>query len=288
MAASRDWTPPPPERPQFAVSNPLLAPPLQQYHHYQNHNQSQIRYGHVTQAQLSRDAAALPDRIDDVDSLVTDMSRLRVVAPSYNYSSGYQPQPPTYQSPICFEDELYQYYIRLRYLMELTGERLCFMNPNLNSNGFCYHNSVPYPRNNNFRVRNSARSGSRPRSRPIDYSWSENQRTGAELISMPIFSLQELSGKVCMVAKDPHLRSFLDEKISERDQAFIDLIFFEVKTKLFEMITNHSANHLIQNLLSVLNEDQISQFIYVIISHRQQQLLMICDDTSGYVLELVL
>ncbi|KAL5855399.1 hypothetical protein ACOSQ4_005201 [Xanthoceras sorbifolium] len=102
------------------------------------------------------------------------------------------------------------------------------------------------------------------------------------------YSLEELRGRVCSVARDPQARGFLEEKVGERDQTYIELIFSEVKNELLELIVDHSANHLMQKLVLVLNEDQMDDFILIIINS-ERRLLGICDDSSGtYVMQRLL
>ncbi|KAK3192968.1 hypothetical protein Dsin_024278 [Dipteronia sinensis] len=104
------------------------------------------------------------------------------------------------------------------------------------------------------------------------------------------YSLEEVRGLVCRMAKDPQARCFLEEKIVERNQAFIDLIFSEVikSHDLFDLILDHNAHHLMQKLVVVLNEDQMNKFI-LSITNSDRRFLGLCDHVYGtYVMQKLL
>ncbi|KAI9181102.1 hypothetical protein LWI28_011442 [Acer negundo] len=104
------------------------------------------------------------------------------------------------------------------------------------------------------------------------------------------YSLEEVRGLVCRMAKDPQARCFLEEKIVERNQAFIELIFSEVMKShvLFDLIVDHNAHHLMQKLVVELNEDQMNKFI-LSITNSDRRFLGICDHVYGtYVMQKLL
>ncbi|KAK3192961.1 hypothetical protein Dsin_024271 [Dipteronia sinensis] len=88
------------------------------------------------------------------------------------------------------------------------------------------------------------------------------------------------------MARDPQVSCSLEEKRDKRDQAYIELIFSEVmKSDLFELIVDRNAHRLMQKLIVVLNEGQMTDFI-LSITTSDQRFLEICDHVYGtYVMQ---
>lgn len=94
-------------------------------------------------------------------------------------------------------------------------------------------------------------------------------------------SIEELRGRIILVAKDEQGCRFLQKKVDERNPIDIEMILSEVIDDLHELMRHQSANHLIQKLIGALNEEQMTKLILSVVSS-QQRLLRICDDLSGY------
>lgn len=94
-------------------------------------------------------------------------------------------------------------------------------------------------------------------------------------------SLEVLRGRVCSVAKDQKECRFLQKKIEERNPIDIEIILMEVKDNLPELMVHQFANYLIQKLIGVLNEQQMTQLIRAVVSS-EQKLFRVCDDVHGY------
>lgn len=94
-------------------------------------------------------------------------------------------------------------------------------------------------------------------------------------------SIEELRGRIFLVAKDVQGCSFLQEKVDERNPVDIEMILSEVKDNLHELMTHESANSFIQKLIGVLNEEQMTKLILSVVSS-QQRLFSICDNLTGY------
>ncbi|XP_031256960.1 pumilio homolog 12-like [Pistacia vera] len=93
-------------------------------------------------------------------------------------------------------------------------------------------------------------------------------------------SLEELRGRVCLAAKDQKECRFLQKKVDERNPMDITIIFMEVKDDLPDLMVHQFANYLIQKLIGVLNEQQMTEFIRSVVSS-EQRLFRICDDVHG-------
>ncbi|KAJ0009780.1 hypothetical protein Pint_33749 [Pistacia integerrima] len=93
-------------------------------------------------------------------------------------------------------------------------------------------------------------------------------------------SLEELRGRVCSAAKDQKECRFLQKKVDERNPMDITIILMEVKDDLPDLVVHQFANYLIQKLIGVLNEQQMTEFIRSVVSS-EQRLFRICDDVHG-------
>ncbi|KAK9286587.1 hypothetical protein L1049_014986 [Liquidambar formosana] len=93
-------------------------------------------------------------------------------------------------------------------------------------------------------------------------------------------SLEELRGKILMVAKDHNGRRFSQGKIEERKTQEIEMVFVELEDHFSELMVHRSGNFVIQSLIEVCNEEQINIILFSVISDKER-LMAICVDMHG-------
>ncbi|XP_050220014.1 pumilio homolog 12 [Mercurialis annua] len=93
-------------------------------------------------------------------------------------------------------------------------------------------------------------------------------------------SVDEVTGRVYLMAKDQHGCRFLQRKFSEGTAQDIEKIFVEVIDHIVELMTDPFGNYLVQKLLEVCNEDQRMQ-ILCSITRKAAELVRISCDMHG-------
>ncbi|XP_052193927.1 putative pumilio homolog 8, chloroplastic [Diospyros lotus] len=93
-------------------------------------------------------------------------------------------------------------------------------------------------------------------------------------------SLDELRGKIHLVARDQSGCRFLQGKFETGSPEEVDLIFSEIKDHVPELMLDQFGNYLIQKLFDVCSPDQITQILLLLIGD-ENQLINICTDTYG-------
>ncbi|KAL0356891.1 UNVERIFIED_CONTAM: putative pumilio8, chloroplastic [Sesamum calycinum] len=93
-------------------------------------------------------------------------------------------------------------------------------------------------------------------------------------------TLEDLRGQMFFFAKDQHGCRFLQTKVEEGKPEEIHMIFSEVKDHICELMINQYGNYLIQKLLEVCNEDQMTQLVLLVIDD-DRTLKDICIDMYG-------
>ncbi|KAK8942397.1 hypothetical protein KSP39_PZI009031 [Platanthera zijinensis] len=96
-------------------------------------------------------------------------------------------------------------------------------------------------------------------------------------------SLDEVAGRICLMAKDQHGCRFLQRKFTEGSREEIDKIFSEIILQIVELMTDPFGNYLVQKLLEVCNEEQM-MLILKIITRNTNELVRISCDMHGYAL----
>ncbi|KAB1671196.1 hypothetical protein [Gossypium barbadense] len=95
-------------------------------------------------------------------------------------------------------------------------------------------------------------------------------------------SLKELKGRISAVAKDQKgcrlLQKKFDDKIIKREE--IDMVISEVKDQLHELMVHQVANYLIQKLFEVINQQQTTELLLVLVT-RKQRFMEVCTDPLG-------
>ncbi|KAF3444383.1 hypothetical protein FNV43_RR14075 [Rhamnella rubrinervis] len=93
-------------------------------------------------------------------------------------------------------------------------------------------------------------------------------------------SLDEVTGKLYLMAKDQHGCRFLQRKFSEGTPEEVEKIFLEIINHIVELMTDPFGNYLVQKLLEVCDEDQQKQIIHSI-TRKSGELVRISCDMHG-------
>lgn len=95
-------------------------------------------------------------------------------------------------------------------------------------------------------------------------------------------SVEEVTGRIYLMAKDQHGCRFLQRKISEGTLEDIEKIFVEIIDHIVELMTDPFGNYLVQKLLEVCNEDQRMQILQAI-TRKAGDLVRISCDMHGLI-----
>ncbi|XP_031253123.1 pumilio homolog 12 [Pistacia vera] len=90
-------------------------------------------------------------------------------------------------------------------------------------------------------------------------------------------SVDEVTGRIYLMAKDQHGCRFLQRKISEGTSEDIEKIFVEIIDHIVELMTDPFGNYLVQKLLEVCNEDQRMQILHAITRKAGDLVRISCD-----------
>ncbi|KAK3204858.1 hypothetical protein Dsin_018904 [Dipteronia sinensis] len=90
-------------------------------------------------------------------------------------------------------------------------------------------------------------------------------------------SVDEVTGRIYMLAKDQHGCRFLQRKISEGTSEDIEKIFVEIIDHIVELMTDPFGNYLVQKLLEVCNENQRMQMLHTITRKAGDLVRISCD-----------
>eukprot|EP01018_Ginkgo_biloba_P035042 Gb_33608 [translate_table: standard] len=77
-------------------------------------------------------------------------------------------------------------------------------------------------------------------------------------------SLEEVEGRIYLIAKDQHGCRFLQRKFDEGSLQEVHKIFMEIIDHIIELMTDPFGNYLVQKLLEVCNEDQRMQILLAV------------------------
>ncbi|TYG80921.1 hypothetical protein ES288_D02G255900v1 [Gossypium darwinii] len=148
-------------------------------------------------------------------------------------------------------------------------------------------NELPYtnrrwPMNTHWGTNNSiwSSNGSQPENPKSNLFPPMYNNRGQEWFTCS--SLKELKGRISAVAKDQKgcrlLQKKFDDKIIQRED--IDMVISEVKDQLHELMVHQFANYVIQKLFEVINQQQTTELLLVLVT-RKQRFMEVCTDTLG-------
>ncbi|XP_057496611.1 putative pumilio homolog 8, chloroplastic [Actinidia eriantha] len=83
--------------------------------------------------------------------------------------------------------------------------------------------------------------------------------------SLSSVSLEDLRGRLVLVAKDHHGYSYLTKKIKEGKREELDMIFLELKDHVRELMVDSYANYPIQELFTFCSEEQMAELLVLVI-----------------------
>ncbi|KAJ9153313.1 hypothetical protein P3X46_026763 [Hevea brasiliensis] len=120
---------------------------------------------------------------------------------------------------------------------------------------------------------------------PLDHlsSWNlsdditDLKNTNLRLQPQKYNSVDEVTGRVYLMAKDQHGCRFLQRKFSEGTPQDVEKIFFEIIDHIIELMTDPFGNYLVQKLLEVCNEDQRMQILCAITRKAGELVRISCD-----------
>lgn len=98
-------------------------------------------------------------------------------------------------------------------------------------------------------------------------------------------SMDEITGRIYLMAKDQHGCRFLQRKFSEGARKDVENIFLEIIDHIVELMTDPFGNYLIQKLLEVCDDDQQMQILHSI-TKKSGELVNISCDMHGLALSL--
>lgn len=98
-------------------------------------------------------------------------------------------------------------------------------------------------------------------------------------------SVDEVRGKIFLMAKDQHGCRFLQRKFMEGTDEDIEKIFNEIIDRVVDLMVDAFGNYLVQKLLEVCNDDQRMQILRRI-TRTPGELVLISCDMHGYALFL--
>ncbi|KAF8395983.1 hypothetical protein HHK36_017594 [Tetracentron sinense] len=90
-------------------------------------------------------------------------------------------------------------------------------------------------------------------------------------------SIDEVTGRIYLMAKDQHGCRFLQRKFSEGTAEDVEKIFLEIICHIVELMTDPFGNYLVQKLLDVCDEDQRMQILYAITRKAGDLVRISCD-----------
>ncbi|XP_022147594.1 pumilio homolog 12-like isoform X2 [Momordica charantia] len=98
-----------------------------------------------------------------------------------------------------------------------------------------------------------------------------------KLLPDKLNSVNEVRGKIYLMAKDQYGCRFLQRKFVEGTQEDIEKIFNEIIDHVVELMTDAFGNYLVQKLLEVCNEDQRMQILHKITRNHGELVIISCD-----------
>ncbi|KAL6203897.1 hypothetical protein ACLB2K_021167 [Fragaria x ananassa] len=162
-----------------------------------------------------------------------------------------------------------------------ADESLGHVSPNgkVVSNGHLRHN-LSTPNAGNFPLDNVSTWGMFPgimHLKSTDLKALPQKYNDTKALPQKYSSMDEISGRVYLMAKDQHGCRFLQRKFSEGAQKDVENIFFEIIDHIVELMTDPFGNYLIQKLLEVCDDEQQMQILHSITKKSGELVNISCD-----------
>lgn len=90
-------------------------------------------------------------------------------------------------------------------------------------------------------------------------------------------SLDEVTGRIYLMAKDQHGCRFLQRKFAEGTKKEVEMIFAEIIDHVVELMTDPFGNYLVQKLLEVCDEDQRMRILHSVTTKSGELVRISCD-----------
>ncbi|KAL4611840.1 hypothetical protein ACB092_08G154800 [Castanea dentata] len=112
-----------------------------------------------------------------------------------------------------------------------------------------------------------------------DFSPETTDFKGTDLkpLTQKYNSVDEVTGRIYLLAKDQHGCRFLQRKFVEGTTKDIEKIFLEIIDYIVELMTDPFGNYLVQKLLEVCDEDQKMQILHAITRNSGELVRISCD-----------
>lgn len=114
-----------------------------------------------------------------------------------------------------------------------------------------------------FQLDNRANSKGVP-SRITEHELSSNVLPNPQQQQAKYSSLEEVEGRIYLIAKDQHGCRFLQKKFEEGSLEDVQKIFVEIIDHIIELMTDPFGNYLVQKLLEVCTEEQKMQILLAV------------------------
>jgi hypothetical protein len=112
-------------------------------------------------------------------------------------------------------------------------------------------------------------------------SWGLSHETkDLKSTDMKYNSVDEVTGRIYLMAKDQHGCRFLQKKLAEGTRKDFEKIFLEIIDYIVELTTDSFGNYLIQKLLEICDEAQLMQILRTI-TRKSGELVRISCDMHG-------
>ncbi|XP_009392359.2 pumilio homolog 3 [Musa acuminata AAA Group] len=115
-----------------------------------------------------------------------------------------------------------------------------------------------------------------------------DQRHDPESSHLQYDSLDNLSGRIHMLAKDLCGHCFLLKTLDKRERGNVDKIFVEIISHVAELMIHPIAHHLIKKLVEVCTEQQLTHITDKISEHTDQLPRICCDQHGTSVVQKII
>ncbi|CAK7339071.1 unnamed protein product [Dovyalis caffra] len=110
-----------------------------------------------------------------------------------------------------------------------------------------------------------------------DFTDLKSTNIRPQLLPLKYNSVDEVTGRIYLMAKDQHGCRFLQRKFSEGTPQDVEKIFLEIIDHIVELMTDPFGNYLVQKLLEVCDEDHRMQILRAITRKAGELVRISCD-----------